>query len=473
MKKNIMIYLLMALVCFGLQSCLFQEEDYFDDSSANRATEEVKQYSELLESASNGWRMEYYIGQDYALGGITLLCKFDGQRVTMASQGYEGDETISSLYKVVSEEATMLTFDTYNAFIHAYAKPQGGGSNPNANLQGDYEFIIKEASAEKIVMQGKKYGNTIVMYALPDDLNWEAYINSVNDVEENAFFIQYQLLVDGNLVGMTQRSNYTFVIAYNDGGNIVQEQSPFLFTTDGFRFREPVSLAGVTVQNFVWDPSSELFTCTDEGATNVKMKGIYPEGYIKYNDYLGNYTLTCKMYKDNNLTDEELPISIIEDVENKSYILKGLIGDIVLDYDRGEGIMSFKTQKVGYISGYYLGCTTYCYAMGFYPTAPSSNIYNIGSPALESVDMRMSNGKHVKVTTQNWSPENVYIREMYLNGKKYDKSYLTYDDIREGATIHFVLSRKPNYRRAISDAAVPASLSETGKTLLYRPSSGR
>jgi hypothetical protein len=44
-------------------------------------------------------------------------------------------------------------------------------------------------------MQGKKYGNTIVMYALPDDLNWEAYINSVNDVEENAFFIQYQLLV--------------------------------------------------------------------------------------------------------------------------------------------------------------------------------------------------------------------------------------------------------------------------------------
>ena len=39
------------------------------------------------------------------------------------------------------------------------------------------------------------------------------------------------------------------------------------------------------------------------------------------------------MYKDNNLTDEELPISIMEDVENKSYILRGLIGDIVLDYD--------------------------------------------------------------------------------------------------------------------------------------------
>ena len=37
MKKNIMIYLLMALVCFGLQSCLFQEEDYFDDSIRKNA----------------------------------------------------------------------------------------------------------------------------------------------------------------------------------------------------------------------------------------------------------------------------------------------------------------------------------------------------------------------------------------------------------------------------------------------------
>ena len=95
-------------------------------------------------------------------------------------------------------------------------------------------------------------GNVDFAFDCPCCLCLGRCVNSVNDVEENAFFIQYQLLVDGNLVGMTQRSNYTFVIAYNDGGNIVQEQSPFLFTTDGFRFREPVSLAGVTVQNFVW-----------------------------------------------------------------------------------------------------------------------------------------------------------------------------------------------------------------------------
>ena len=58
--------------------------------------------------------MEYYVGKDYSLGGITLLCKFDGQRVTMASQIAGADETVSSLYSVKSEQATMLSFDTYN-----------------------------------------------------------------------------------------------------------------------------------------------------------------------------------------------------------------------------------------------------------------------------------------------------------------------------------------------------------------------
>lgn len=155
--KNITIYLLLALACLGLQSCLFQEENYFDDSSANRATADVNRCSELLKAAPNGWVMEYYIGKDYSLGGITLLCRFDGQRVTMASQMSEADETVSSLYSVKSEQATMLSFDTYNYLVHYFGQPQGSMSDdPNGTLGGDYEFIISSASAERIELKGKK-----------------------------------------------------------------------------------------------------------------------------------------------------------------------------------------------------------------------------------------------------------------------------------------------------------------------------
>ena len=161
MKKNRTIYFLLALVCLGLQSCLFQEEDYFDDSSANRATADVKRCSELLEAAPNGWVMEYYVGKDYSLGGITLLCKFDGQRVTMASQIAGADETVNSLYSVKSEQATMLSFDTYNYLVHYFGQPQGSmADDPNGTLGGDYEFVISDAE-KRIPLNSVPTKNTI------------------------------------------------------------------------------------------------------------------------------------------------------------------------------------------------------------------------------------------------------------------------------------------------------------------------
>ncbi len=96
--------------------------------------------------------------------------------------------------------------------------------------------------------------------------------------------------------------------------------------------------------------------------------------------------------------------------------------------------------------------------MGFYPTAPSSNVYNIGSPALPEVTMHMSNGKDLKMTTDNWSKKNIYVKELYLNGKLHDKSYITYDDIRDGAELHFVMSSVPVKTRAVGKEAVPPSL---------------
>ena len=95
--------------------------------------------------------------------------------------------------------------------------------------------------------------------------------------------------------------------------------------------------------------------------------------------------------------------------------------------------------------------------MGFYPTAPSSNVYNIGSPALPAVTMHMDGGKKLVMTAENWSPENVYVDRLYLNGRLHDKSYITYDDIRNGATLRFVMSNKPNRKRATSKGAIPPS----------------
>ncbi len=82
--------------------------------------------------------------------------------------------------------------------------------------------------------------------------------------------------------------------------------------------------------------------------------------------------------------------------------------------------------------------------MGFYPVAPSSNRYYVGSPCVEQITTTLSNGRQIKVTTKNWSEKNVYIKEMYLNGKRHNSAYLSYDDLKDGAHLHFVMSSKPN-----------------------------
>lgn len=64
----------------------FQEDDIFEKSSANRASENVAELQELLVNVPNGWKMEYYPGTDYSMGGITLLCRFDGNNVTVMSE---------------------------------------------------------------------------------------------------------------------------------------------------------------------------------------------------------------------------------------------------------------------------------------------------------------------------------------------------------------------------------------------------
>jgi predicted alpha-1,2-mannosidase len=86
--------------------------------------------------------------------------------------------------------------------------------------------------------------------------------------------------------------------------------------------------------------------------------------------------------------------------------------------------------------------------MGFYPVCPSSNIYNIGSPALPAITTKLSNGKQIRVTTANWSPEALYIDKVLVNGKPYTKSYLTWEMLKDGCALHFVMSTRPNKRWA-------------------------
>ena len=75
--------------------------------------------------------------------------------------------------------------------------------------------------------------------------------------------------------------------------------------------------------------------------------------------------------------------------------------------------------------------------MGFYPVCPGSNEYELGSPCVPGVKVRLSDGGILTVRTKNWSPKHVYVKAVYLNGKKLKGTTLRYEDIRDGADLLF------------------------------------
>ena len=79
--------------------------------------------------------------------------------------------------------------------------------------------------------------------------------------------------------------------------------------------------------------------------------------------------------------------------------------------------------------------------LGFYPLCPGGNEYELGSPCLPGVTVRLSDGGTLTVRTRNWAPGHVYVKAVYLNGKKLRGTTLRYEDIRDGADLLFVMGK--------------------------------
>ncbi len=89
-------------------------------------------------------------------------------------------------------------------------------------------------------------------------------------------------------------------------------------------------------------------------------------------------------------------------------------------------------------------------ALGFYPVAPGSDKYSIGSPLIVSATIHFENGKNLQINVHNQSAENVYIQSIKLNNKKLNRLYLTHSELITGGLLEFKMGRKPNKEFGLS-----------------------
>jgi len=81
-------------------------------------------------------------------------------------------------------------------------------------------------------------------------------------------------------------------------------------------------------------------------------------------------------------------------------------------------------------------------ALGFYPVAPGSDQYAIGSPAVGHAVINLENGKTFTIIVKNQSDKNVYVQKLLLNGKTLNGYFISQADIMNGGEMTFVMGPK-------------------------------
>ena len=98
-------------------------------------------------------------------------------------------------------------------------------------------------------------------------------------------------------------------------------------------------------------------------------------------------------------------------------------------------------------------------ALGFYPVAPGSDEYVLGSPLFDKATLHLQNGERFTVKGNSNSKDNVYVNSAKLNGKTFEKTFLSHQQIQRGGEISFDMSSQPNKSWATNKEAVPYSMS--------------
>ena len=271
MKANkLFIYLLLALPALFLQSCQTEEENVFDKSYAERMDDFLQKAQETLVASQYGWALDYYPKSNQSYGGVAYTIKFTRDNAIVRYENKPDDGEVKSLYKMKEDDGPVLSFDTYNTFLHTYATPKSGEYR---GKEGDFEFVIDSIGADRIKIHGKRSLNTMYLHKLSGEAS--EYMEKVTDLTNLFVFSDVALNIGGKPYTLVITDKNNRQLAIYDGDKIIAE-SAYAFTDKGIRLYEPITLNGVQLYDLTLDKATAKFTGTgvESTASNVDVNLI-------------------------------------------------------------------------------------------------------------------------------------------------------------------------------------------------------
>lgn len=112
-------------------------------------------------------------------------------------------------------------------------------------------------------------------------------------------------------------------------------------------------------------------------------------------------------------------------------------------------------EDMGSLSSWYIFSS-----IGFYPVAPGSSAYVIGSPLFSRTDIDLGSNRQFSVVARNNSDVNKYIQSAKLNGKTITRTWISHDEITKGGELVFEMGSEPNKKWGSNPDDAPPSMSD-------------
>ena len=359
MKTKIfkLLFCCVALLTFTLQSCSNKEEEIFEESPSARLQALMDKTQATLVSSENGWVMDYFPDRDLSYGGFLYILKFNKQSVEAYCELSDDlSESIESLYKLSNDDGAVLSFDSYNEFLHFFATPSSGRYEA---YDGDFEFKIMKVEDDLITLKGKRSGNTIYLHRLKEEP--VQYLEKCVKTSENIFAPKASGTYGGTAIEALVDPDVRYITIYLNGGEYGQY---FLPTPTGVRFVEPLEINGATISELSYDNIKFIFSGTDSNGANIQFTCALPDDYMFFEEFEGDY----RMYLSTSSSRYYVDVKLVP--EGDHYILEGFHRKFnpVLTFVKAKGCLEMTNQDVGT----YGGNTVRLCAMGggnLYPTS--------------------------------------------------------------------------------------------------------
>lgn len=97
-------------------------------------------------------------------------------------------------------------------------------------------------------------------------------------------------------------------------------------------------------------------------------------------------------------------------------------------------------------------------ALGLQPACVGWPVYYIHAPLFPSVTIQGAAGRELKITAPDYNNTHAYVKEVFFNGKKLDRNWITHKELSEGGELQLFTSREPVKSWGINNQWIPDML---------------